>query len=63
MKIVLHASLHVFSMLDKIWLTLVTDRVIIRITVENTYAVKVVCKYTCMITMCLVIKIFLIRSQ
>ena len=39
-------------------LTSVTDGIIIKITVENTHVMKIVCKNICMITTCLVINIF-----
>ena len=46
-------------MLDKLLLTFVTDGIIIKITVENIYLIKIACKNICMVTICLVIKIFL----
>ena len=53
----------VFSMLGKLLLTFVTDGAVIRINVENFHVIKIVYKSIYMITMCLVIKILLIRSQ
>ena len=53
----------VFSMLDKLLLTFVTDGIIIKITVGTTHIMKIACKNICMITICLVITIFLIWSQ
>ena len=43
--------------------TSITNGIIIKITVENTHVMKIVCKNICMVTICLVIKIFLIQSQ
>ena len=40
----------VFSMLDKMLLTSVTNGIIIKITVENTHIMKIVCKNICIIT-------------
>ena len=59
----LRVSTVVFSMLDKLLLTFVTDGIIIKITAENTHVIKTACKNICMITICLVIMIFLIWSQ
>ena len=57
----LRVSTVVFSMLDKLLLTFVTDGIITNITVENTHVMKIACRN--MITICLVIMIFLIWSQ
>ena len=56
----LFTSTVVFSTLDKLFLSPVTDEITIMRTVENTRVMKIVSKIICMITMCLVIKIFLI---
>ena len=48
----------VFSMLEKPVADFFTDGIIIKITVENTHVMKIVCKNICMITTCLVINIF-----
>ena len=50
-------------MLDKLFLTFVTDGMIIRIAVENTHLMKIACKSMYMNTIFLVIMIFLIWSQ
>ena len=66
-KIVLYTFLRVntvvFSMLDKLLPTFVTDGTITRITVENVHVMKIVYDNIYMITMCLAVKILLLCSQ